>query len=524
VTRLRVGVQLEIVANLFVMMFAGVALVGVVLLSHSALAVRDDAIERLRMGSRHVESLLERGANDLHDLAALARTATPRIVGGEFTVLDAAGRSVLGDPYPPVARRQVAELVDLARAQGEVLEIGSLWRGELVLVTPVRTRSGQDGFLVGRSSGEEYRARLGPLVASAAWLLLIATGVFAGFGAWLLRRRVVTPLAELADGTRRVAAGDLATRVGAQGPAELAELAGSFNRMAESLEADRAALERAQEALARGRRLASLGQLAAGVAHEVGNPVAAILGYAEMCQRDRGASERTRELAERVAEEAMRIRTLVREMLDLSRPDALQLEPVPGAELIERVAERMRPQPLLAGIELALGFEPGLPPVEVDRRRIEQIFVNLVENAAHALRSAGRVPARPSDTGSVDGPRIELAAERARDPARPARRASDRPDESHAAERTPDSVAFTVTDNGPGIDAEHLPYVFDPFFTTKDPGEGTGLGLWNAHRLAELLGGRLEVASQCGRTCFRLVLPAADTNAGHGEAASADHR
>jgi signal transduction histidine kinase len=182
-----------------------------------------------------------------------------------------------------------------------------------------------------------------------------------------------------------------------------------------------------------------------------------------------------------------------------------------SAELVERIAERVRPQPLLAGIELGIALERDLPPVEVDRRRIEQIFVNLIENAAQALRGAS-------------APRIELAAVGTHDPSRPARRASDRERASHNAERAPDSVAFSVTDNGPGIDPEHLPYVFDPFFTTKEPGEGTGLGLWNAHRLAELLGGRLEVASQSGRTCFRLVLPAADMNAGHGETPRADHR
>src|SRR5262249_20652192 len=181
------------------------------------------------------------------------------------------------------------------------------------------------------------------------------------------------------------------------------------------------------------------------------------------------------------------------------------------AELVERLVERLRPQPLLAGLELALELEPGLPAVDVDPRRIEQIFVNLIENAAHALRR-------------TTAPRIEIAARRPRDRARRTRGATDRPNESHAGERALDSVAISVTDNGPGIEAEHLPYVFDPFFTTKDPGEGTGLGLWNAHRLAELLGGRLEVASQSGRTCFRLVLPAADTNAGHGKAPSADHR
>jgi signal transduction histidine kinase len=81
-----------------------------------------------------------------------------------------------------------------------------------------------------------------------------------------------------------------------------------------------------------------------------------------------------------------------------------------------------------------------------------------------------------------------------------------------------------VEDNGPGIAEEHLAHVFDPFFTTKEPGEGTGLGLWNAHRLAELMGGYLEVSSQPGCTCFRLLLPASDTDAAHGQPPDPDHR
>ena len=506
----RGGVQVEIVANLFVMMFAGLALVAVALGSLAARVARDDALERLRMGSRHVEGELARGER-LRDFAAVARASAPRLVGGEFRVLDGAGGVLLGEPLGPAERGDLEALLREARERGEVIEEGSLARGELAILTPVRSRAGEDGFLYGHNGGEEFRARMAPLVIAGLWILATATAVFVGFGAWLLRRRVVLPLGALAEGTARIASGDLATRLAPEGPAELAALAGSFNRMAASLEADRAALERAHEALARGRRLASVGQLAAGVAHEVGNPVAAILGYAELCQRDKGASERTRELAEHIGEEALRIRTLVREMLDLSRPDALQLERADTAALVDRLVERMRPQPLLGGVELSLVLEPELPPIDVDPRRIEQIFVNLVENAAHALRG-------------VPLARIEVAAQRTRDPARPARRATDRAGERHSAERAPDSVAISVTDNGPGIDAENLPYVFDPFFTTKEPGEGTGLGLWNAHRLAELLGGRLEVASQSGRTCFRLVLPAADTNGGHGQTPRADHR
>jgi two-component system, NtrC family, sensor kinase len=507
----RGGVQVEIIANLFVMMFAGLALVAVAMASLAAKLAREDARDRLRMGARHFEAELDRGGERLRDFAALARASGPRVVGGDFRVLDAQGQVLLGEPLSPRERADVAELLQAARDGDEVIEEGSLASGELAIATHIRSRAGEEGFLLGRASGDELRARLEPLLVAGAWVLSVATIVFVGFGAGLLRRRVVSPLGALADGTARIAGGDLATRLRPQGPAELAELASAFNRMAESLEADRAALERAHEALARGRRLASLGQLAAGVAHEVGNPVAAILGYAEACQRDRGASERSRELAERIGEEALRIRALVREMLDLSRPDALAIERADTAALLAKLVERVRPQPLFAGIELVLALGDALPPIDVDPRRVEQIFVNLVENAAHALRG-------------TPGARIEIAAQRTRDPARPARRATDRANESHSAERAPDSVAISVTDNGPGIDAEHLPYVFDPFYTTKEPGEGSGLGLWNAHRLAELLGGRLEVASQSGNTCFRLVLPAADTNGGHGEAASAHHR
>jgi signal transduction histidine kinase len=166
---------------------------------------------------------------------------------------------------------------------------------------------------------------------------------------------------------------------------------------------------------------------------------------------------------------------------------------------------------LLAGLELDVHVDPGLAEVEVDWRRVEQVFVNLIENAAHALRSGG-------------GRRIELAARSGHAPSRPSRRSSDAELASYLELRAPDGVAFEVIDDGPGIDPEDLPRIFDPFFTTKGPDEGTGLGLWNAHRIAELLGGRLEVTSQSGRTCFRLVLPAADTPSGHVQAPRTDHR
>ena len=147
----------------------------------------------------------------------------------------------------------------------------------------------------------------------------------------------------------------------------------------------------------------------------------------------------------------------------------------------------MGKQALLTDIELGVSADPGLPTLISDARRLEQILVNLIENAAHAVRSGTE-------------PRIELCAV-----------------------RSSDGIGLVVRDNGPGIDPDAQPHIFDPFFTTKDPGEGTGLGLWNGHRLAQILGGRLEVESVPGRTTFSLLLPVADTNTGHVSLRT-DHR
>jgi signal transduction histidine kinase len=284
------------------------------------------------------------------------------------------------------------------------------------------------------------------------------------------------------------------------------ELGNRLGAMARSLARQREALLQAQRSLSRSERLATVGQLAAGLAHEVGNPVTAILGYSEVLARDAQLGARSREMAERIRAEALRIQGLIREMLELSRGESLELGPVAPAELLERVARRLGPQPLLRGVELRVEVEPALPSIDVDAGRIERVLVNLVENAAHALEGQ---PERC----------IELRARRAWTPRQRGRRRHDPPGPSGP----PDGVALEVIDTGPGIPEEHLPHVFDPFFTTKEPGKGTGLGLWNAHRIAELLGGTLEVSSSPGRTCFSLILSGSDTQP-DARAADPDHR
>ena len=505
------GLQFEIIANLFVVMLAGLAIVAVVMGALATRSVDRAALERLRMGARHLERALVLASPRLQDLAVVIRTLPPRTLGGSWFVLDEGGRNLSSGSSSAHPVAELAELSRMARERGEALQGGGMPIRDRVLAVRIVTPTGETGTLVGWVSKQELTRRLLPMLRSGAWVLLISASVFVAFGAYLLRRRIVRPLQRLSLATHRIAAGDLGVYTDATGSDELAELAANFNQMAESLAREHEALTRAHRSLIQSERLAGVGRLAAGVAHEVGNPLAAILGYAELLRREPDLSVRGREASERVRDEALRIRALVRELLDLSRADSLELASLGVGEVLGRVLKRMRPQKLLQGMELELVLEPDLPVVEMDPRRVEQILVNLIENAAFAVRG-------------MPDPRIELRAYPARSQLRPLRRRDDEAEPSFVSMRKPDAVALAVIDNGPGIDPEDLPQLFDPFFTTKDPGEGTGLGLWNCYRIAELLGGRLEAESEPGRTCFSLLLPVADMETGDVRPPGSDHR
>jgi two-component system NtrC family sensor kinase len=410
-----------------------------------------------------------------------------------------------GDPLDADTRA----LAEEALRRGEpLLRPGAVW-GEIRFAAPVAPGVATAARLPAAAS---LRLRALPL-ALAGVLLALDVAVFTAFGATVLRRRVVLPLRRLAGAARGIADGGFDARVPEEGPREAAEVAAAFNEMSEALAARTAALEKAvadlratntelrrtRAGLDRAERLAAVGRLAAGVAHEVGNPMGALLAFVDLAGRDPGLAPASREHLARAAEQGERVRRILRQVLDFARPGAAR--PASRAFDLGSVAEEavslVRAQRRYAALAFEVEVEGSSPPALGDPAGTAQILLNLVLNAADAVRAAGAARVVLRVRAAV------LAVRAGKAPG------------GAAARRAPDAVECLVADDGCGIAPEDRERVFDPFFTTKDPGEGTGLGLSNSLRLAEEMGGGLELVEPPAglRTAFALRLPAAEGSA-----------
>jgi hypothetical protein len=357
-------------------------------------------------------------------------------------------------------------------------------------------------------------------------LLAADMAVFLWFGHALLNRRVLWPMREMLEGVEVIAGGDYAGRLPQPESAEMARFAGAVNGMAErliahqealaanvrSLEQTNRDLTEAQDAMIRAEKMASVGRLAAGIAHEVGNPLGAILGYLGLVGRN--VDDKRAELLRSAEAEARRIDRIVRGLLDYARVREAHAHAMDVNTVVEQSVELISTQGRFKDIEVKLELGADLPPVVGDTYQLQQVLVNLLVNATDALaetRSAA-ITINTSWRTHVPAPHV------------PARRKDDPPgiDYSHrrrlfAAGKLPRDDPFTpgvpvvhvrVADNGPGIPSELMEQIFEPFVTTKEPGRGTGLGLAVCARLMDGMGGsiRAENASD-GGAVFLLALP-----------------
>jgi signal transduction histidine kinase len=322
------------------------------------------------------------------------------------------------------------------------------------------------------------------------FVLLLTLGSFA------LSRIVVNPINRLLAATERITGGHYGQRLHVSGSSELARLAESFNQMSDALvnkerqvaeqvtalEKANFDLRQARELAFRSEKMASIGLLAAGMAHEVGTPLAAVMGYAELLGGEEQDDSVTRDYARRISQECGRIDRIVRGLLDFSRPRTSDVEPVDIPGVIRDSIELLTQQGAFKRIRVTTYFQENLSPALADAHQLQQVVINLMLNSRDAMPDGGKLSVRATNGGEeVPG-------------------------------RSRRGVLVEVRDSGCGIPAEQLESVFEPFFTTKPPGRGTGLGLAIAARIIEGLGGSIAARSTVGRgSCFTLWLPAITT-------------
>ncbi len=422
----------------------------------------------------------------------------------------AGGATPVGVTYSALDARGFA-LAAAARARGEaLLDLGAVWDPILFAAPDGAT----GGVMVARLPTEtSARLRARP-AAVYAGLALADALVFGAFGFALLRRRVVAPLEALAEAAREI--GEAGTPIALQldGPREAravavamqemsASLVGRTKQLSDTVVELRAAnddLRRTRAGLERAERLASVGRLAAGVAHEVGNPMGSILAFTELVMRDPGIGAPSRGQLERVLREGERVRAILRQLLDLARPARAERLPIDLTVIAREAIGLVSAQRRYAGIAFIEEFNAELASALGDAAASSQVLLNLLLNAAVAVQS------QPS-------PRILVRLQ----PCVLRRRRDDAQTLPLPVPRAqPDAIECVVADNGCGVAEEDRERIFDPFFTTRSAGEGTGLGLSNALRMAEEQGGSLELeAAPPGyRTAFALRVPCVNAASG----------
>ncbi len=307
-----------------------------------------------------------------------------------------------------------------------------------------------------------------------------------GLGAFILSRIVVNPVNRLLIATEKITSGVYGHRLAVRGVRELAQLAEAFNAMSltleqkqhevllhvERIEQVNRDLQLAREEAIRSEKMASVGLLAAGTAHEIGTPLASVMGYAEILAQDLGHLPVQADYLQRIIDGCNRIDRIVRGLLEYARPKQAAVEQVDLAVLLKVTLELLQNQGLLKGVDVVVSIEEDLPPVYLDPFQFQQVLINLIANADDAMPNGGT---------------LQLVLKHG---------------------NLPSIQELEVIDSGTGIAAENLGKLFDPFFTTKEPGQGTGLGLAISARIIESFGGKISVQSRLGEgSCFSLRLP-----------------
>ena len=318
---------------------------------------------------------------------------------------------------------------------------------------------------------KEERGQIDRLFQRAMYLFMVSILIFLGLGilvAFYLARLLVQPMIQMQGAMEKIAHGDFAPIPESSSSEEFRSLFRAFNRMSQELEEH-------QEQLLQSRKIAAIGTLTSGIAHELNNPINNIVLTAETLQEDFSqlGPEEAVGLIHDILIQADRASEIVKGLLDFSRSEHPEFEPLAIATVVGETLKLVRNQIMLSGIQVEKDMPPEVPLISGDRKSLQQVFLNLFINAIQAM----------PDGGSLH---IGVHSEDAQ------------------------CLKIDVRDTGAGIAPENLPHIFDPFYTTKEVGRGTGLGLSVTYGIIEKHGGHIEAHSQKGQgTVFTITLPIA---------------
>ena len=549
----RPGLRLEIVFTLTVLMVGVVALVGILFLK---IEERNLLEQKVKGGRQMMTSLqhffqdlqpesleiftgqnppenLQRGLNLFVQSQLLANYS---VVNREFRVMadsrpERVGRVVRDEGLA----KALATGKILAHGVGEEESFSLMKKGPLLFSAPLVIQGKTLGALRGELPLDDLRETHFRSQATIFLYILLDGVLLVVVGSFLLSRVIVNPLNKLVQMSEKIGEGDLDSTSEPSGGNEVGKLFSSFNRMASRLREHRVKMEeyirsleevnlelrRVQDEVIRQEKLASIGRLAAGVAHEVGNPTGAILGYLDLLAKGGLLEEESREVLKRAENEAERIRRIVRELLDFARPSRGVEEEVDVNAVIESALSLLSHQKKVREqVRVIKEFQPDLPKWKGDPHQLQQVMINLFLNAADAMTSSGsggtgkehRLRIRTKALGLGEAPEFMEPI--------PRRRREDSAPVDYSLLRTRGGppvflpgnilslVQVEVEDTGPGISKDALGKIFDPFFSTKPAGEGTGLGLAICLRILESYGGRIHVQSKEGEgATFKVLLP-----------------
>ena len=362
-------------------------------------------------------------------------------------------------------------------------------REQMAVYIPVNPKDPTFGWLEMTEAYSDLHAYTRETVirtlAFSAALVLLAGIMLLVFGTYYLGR----PLQRIIEQTKRIGSGDFSRLATPVGQDEIAQLSSSLNDMSSQLAAAqdevRLQTERrvaAIEQLRHTERLATVGRLASGIAHELGTPLNIISGRAKMIGSGQLTPDESTHSSHVIAEQSDRMAKIIRHLLDFARRRKAERAPVDLCRLCSQTIDLLQPMARKAGVNLQLSAEPDMPLVQLDFAQTQQALVNVIVNGVQAMPDGGNLT-------------ITLSQ-------------SDLPGTADRPGRSRRCAVITVADEGVGIPPEHLKAIFDPFFTTKEVGAGTGLGLSIAHGIIGDHGGIIDVQSTVGSgTVLTISLP-----------------